>query len=74
MTFWHFLVANWGKISIALLLVLKWIYNAWTPNVTFPQFIRQLISEIVQEQPENFKEQVIAEQQKKLAQAQGKSA
>jgi hypothetical protein len=49
MTVWNFIVAHWGYISAAAILVLKWIYNAWTPGVTFPQFIRQFIGEVVQE-------------------------
>lgn len=51
MTFWQFLVSHWGYISAAILLVLKWVYNSWTPDVTFPQFVRQFIGEVVQEQP-----------------------
>lgn len=49
--FWQFLVTNWGTISVVSVLVLKWVYNAWTPNVTLPQFIRAFIGEIVQEAP-----------------------
>lgn len=55
MTFWNWLTANWGYVSAAILLVLKWIYNSWTPGVTFPQFIRQFIGEVVQEQPAQLK-------------------
>ena len=47
--FWNFIVAHWGVISAMTVLVLKWIYNAWTPGVTFPQFVRQFIGEVVQE-------------------------
>jgi hypothetical protein len=51
MELWHWIEANPGKVTAAILLVLKWIYNAWTPNVTFPQFARQLIGEVIQESP-----------------------
>jgi len=50
-TFWSFLQAHWGYISAAVVLVLKWIYNAWTPNVTPTQFLRQFIGEVIQESP-----------------------
>lgn len=51
MELWHWMVANPGKVTAAIVLVLKWVYNAWTPNVTFPQFVRQLIGEVIQESP-----------------------
>jgi hypothetical protein len=54
MEFWHWLIANKVVLIAGTLLVLKWIYNAWTPGVTFPQFVRQLIGEIVQESPSSF--------------------
>ena len=57
MTFWNWLIEHWGYISAGILLVLKWIYNAWTPDVTFPLFIKQFIGEVVQEQPANLKPQ-----------------
>lgn len=53
--FFHSITANWKEISVIGIIVLKWIYNAWTEGVTFPQFIRQLIGEIVQEAPTSFK-------------------
>ena len=60
MEFWNWLLAHWGYISAAIVLVLKWVYNAWTPNVSFPLFIRQFIGEVVQEQPANLKAEVLA--------------
>ena len=51
MPFWNFVIAHWGFILSMLLLLLKWIYNAWTVPCTFAQFVRQFIGEIVQEQP-----------------------
>jgi hypothetical protein len=51
MALWNYIVAHWAVISVSLLLFLKWVYNAWTPNVTPPQFIRQFIGEVIQESP-----------------------
>lgn len=51
MELWNWIVANPGKVTAAVLLVLKWIYNAWQPNVTFSQFVRALLGEIIQESP-----------------------
>lgn len=51
MATWSYIVAHWAVISVSILLFLKWVYNAWTPNVTFPQFIRQFIGEVIQESP-----------------------
>jgi hypothetical protein len=53
MPVWNYVVAHWAVISAAVLITLKWVYNAWTPNVTFPQFVRNFIGEIVQEAPSN---------------------
>lgn len=51
MELWNWIVANPAKVTAAVLLGLKWIYNAWTPNVTPSQFLRQLIGEVIQESP-----------------------
>jgi hypothetical protein len=51
MTFWHWIVANHVVILTGLVLVLKWVYNAWTPGITFLLFLRGFIGEIVQEAP-----------------------
>lgn len=51
MKVWNWIVENHVILWATLLIVLRWIYNAWTPNVTFSQFIRQFIGEIVQEKP-----------------------
>lgn len=53
--FGHWLITNKVAIGAAFVIVLKWIYNAWTEGVTFPQFVRQFIGEIVQEAPTSFK-------------------
>jgi hypothetical protein len=53
MTAWNYIVAHWAVIAAGIVVVLKWIFNAWTPGVTFPQFIRNFIGEIVQEAPSN---------------------
>lgn len=47
----HLIATDWKTIAVVALIILKWIYNAWTDGVTFPQFIRALIGEIVQEAP-----------------------
>ena len=49
---WQFLVAHEAAILAGLALVLKWVYNAWTPGVTFPEFLRTFIGEVVQEAPD----------------------
>lgn len=51
MEFIRWIAANPAKVTGAILLALKWIYNAWTPGVTFSQFARQLIGEVIQESP-----------------------
>ena len=51
MELWNWIVANPAKVTAAIVLVLKWIYNAWTPNVTPMQFLRQFIGEVIQESP-----------------------
>lgn len=50
-TLWNFILAHWGTISVIGALILKWIYNAWTPGVTFSAFVRAFIGEVVQEAP-----------------------
>jgi hypothetical protein len=70
-SFLHYLVVNKTVIIATALVFIKWIYNAWTDGVTFPQFIRQFIGEIVQEAPTSFK--LNADQVKLLAaHAEGK--
>lgn len=64
-SFFNSIVANWKEISIVGVVILKWVYNAWTDGVTFPQFIRQFIGEVVQEAPTSFK--LSADQVKLLA-------
>jgi hypothetical protein len=51
MELWNWLIANPAKVTAGIVLVLKWTYNAWTTNVTFPQFVRQFIGEAIQESP-----------------------
>lgn len=53
MELWNWIVANPGKVTAAIIIFLKWVFNAWTPNVTFPQFVRNLLGEIIQEAPSN---------------------
>lgn len=54
MEFWHWLVLNKVGVLAGVLLVLKWGYNASGPGVTFPQFVRAFVGEIVQESPASF--------------------
>jgi hypothetical protein len=51
MNLWNFIVAHWGVISAASILVLKWVYNAgaFQDGVSLKQFMRALIGEVVQE-------------------------
>ena len=53
MTFWQFITTHWGYISAAVLLVLKWSYNAgaFQAGVTVKQFLRAFIGEVIQESP-----------------------
>jgi hypothetical protein len=67
MTAWNYFVAHWAVISAGILLFLKWVYNAWTPNVTFPQFVRNFIGEVVQEAPSNLGTLPPAEKQAVMA-------
>ena len=53
MALWQWIMANPAKVTAGVVLFLKWVYNAWTPGVTFPQFCRNLIGEVVQESPSN---------------------
>lgn len=65
----QFVLNNKAAILAGILLTLKWIYNAWTPGVTFSEFVRTLIGEIVQEAP-NKLPALTPEQVKLLARAQ----
>ena len=51
MAFWNWITLNHVVIATVLTLILKWVYNAWTPGVTFPQFLRIFIGEMIQEAP-----------------------
>lgn len=51
MELFHWIAANPAKVTAGVVLFLKWVYNAWTPNVTFSQFARQFIGEVIQESP-----------------------
>jgi len=53
MELWNWIVANPAKTTAAVLLFLKWCFNAWVPGCTFPQFVRNLLGEIIQEAPSN---------------------
>jgi hypothetical protein len=67
MAIWQWILANPAKTTAGVLLFLKWVYNAWTPGVTFPQFIRNLIGEAVQESPSNLATLPAAEKQAVMA-------
>lgn len=51
MELWNWIVANPAKVTAAVLLVIKWIYNAWTPGATFAQIVRNFLGEVIQESP-----------------------
>jgi hypothetical protein len=51
MELWNWIVANPAKVTAAILLTLKWIYNAMVPGATFLQFLRNFIGEVIQESP-----------------------
>jgi hypothetical protein len=54
MELWNYLILHWGYISFAVVVVLKWTYNAWSPEgVSFKQFVRNFIGEVIQENPNN---------------------
>ena len=49
--FYSFVIAHWETISLASLLVLKWIYNAWPEGASRPS-LRTFIGEVAQEAPQ----------------------
>jgi hypothetical protein len=70
MTAWQWFVAHWGYIAATSVVVLKWIYNAWTPGVSFPNFVRNFIGEIVQESPESSVQRKLESRQLKIQDGQ----
>lgn len=53
MTVWHWIVVNHVIVWTTIILVLKWAYNAgaFQAGVTFKQFLRGFIGEVIQEAP-----------------------